>query len=59
MWDIPNTMLSAVKTAAPQIKALTFVHSPCDEQIRAACRERDIIIVWADPPDFVRYLDEN
>ncbi len=57
MLDIPNTMLASIQTAAPRIKALTFFNTDWDDRIRAACREKGIIVVWANPPDFVRKLD--
>ena len=59
MWDIPETMQAAVRNAPPNIKAMTFRPSnpEVDDQTRKACREKNIMVVWARPPEFVRYLD--
>lgn len=60
MMDIPETMLAAIKAAEPNIKALTFcpTTSEVDDLIREACRHKGIAVVWARPPEYIRYLDK-
>lgn len=59
--DIPNTVMAYIAGAPPNVKALTFVptgNKNFDDQIRAACELKHIVVVWARPPLFVRYLDK-
>lgn len=57
--DITTTMEGYITTAPLNVKALTFRSggSKSDAVVRAACRRRGIVVVWAEPPDFVRRLD--
>jgi len=61
IWDIPDTMLGAIRTADPAIKAMTFrnTNEKVDNLLREACYLKDIIVVWTKPPLFKRYLDRD
>ncbi len=58
VWDIPETVLSYIANAPPNVKALTFRPQGdlFDSTIRSACKDKGITAVWAKPPKFVRYL---
>lgn len=60
MMDIPNTVIASIRHASSRIKALTFapMAPEVNDRIRRACWHRGIIVVWARPPGFERYLDE-
>ena len=59
--DIPATVLARIRNVPPNVKALTFIPTTrgFDNEIRAACKLKGVIVVWAKPPKFERYLDER
>jgi len=60
VWDIPETVVNYIQNAPLNVKVLTFRSrgKQSDDEVRVSCKVKGIIVVWANPPDFVRYLDD-
>lgn len=57
-YDVPNTLEGAVCNAPNCVKAITFRSPVLDQEmyagVRKICAQRDIAMVRADPPEYVR-----